>query len=650
MKRWVSSLHARLMLSLGFGWVLLVCVLLGSSWYLGRDITRESLLVQLEYQVEMLAKTIEQDVIARMEAIGRVADQLPDDLRQQEKIQNILTDNAALLAYFDALVFADAEGRVLADWPREAGRSNLDVTDREFFQRALGMRKAFVSEPFIGRVTSEPLVMVTQPLINQQGEFQGMVGGVLRVLGDNFLGFLQRHRLGLQGFAGLGTASGLILVHPDHELILQPLPDEFNTLIGKALLGWEGSGESPLMVGDPALQAYKQIWVADWVLGVYLPNREVYASFDQLWWILWALGGLIIALTLPVLWWLLWLLLLPVQRFASQIESIHRGERERIEAKTSLTELCSVAKRFNSLLYSQSQIRADLQRRQAYLNAVLDSTPSGVFVTDLEGQSIYVNSAYKRITGQQASQLLGLQWLERVHPEDKPKLLKASKQAVTSNQVYEVEYRYLTSDDQYIWLETHASPITDEQDVVQGYIGTVRDITERKQQEAADRWAAEHDSLTKLLNRRGFDKAMQQTWAAWQETRKPAALLLIDLDYFKPVNDNLGHAAGDQWLVKIAELLLDAAGDTGAAARQGGDEFALLLPGCSAEEARQEAERLRQAAAGLIIPESKDFKVTTSTGVAELKEADTSVLPWIKRADEACYLAKGAGRNRVEVL
>ncbi|WP_404419893.1 diguanylate cyclase domain-containing protein [Marinospirillum sp.] len=649
MKRWMSSLHARLMLSLGLGWVLLVCALLGSSWYLGRDITRESILVQLEYQAEMLAKTIEQDVTTRTAAIRRVAGQLPDDLEQTAAVQAVLADNTALLAYFDGLVFADTEGRIRADWPRTAGREDLDVTGREFFQRAQGMQKAFVSEPFIGRVTSEPLVMIAQPLTDHQGEFQGMVGGVLRVLGDNFLGFLQRHRLGLQGFAGLATSSGRVLVHPDHELILQPLPDEFNSFIDKALLGWEGSGESHLLSGNPALQAYKQIWSADWVLGVYLPNQEAYAAFDRLWWILWSIGGLVIALTLPILWWLLWVLLLPVHRFTSQIESIHRGDQERIEAQSSLTELRSVAKRFNSLLYSQAQIRADLQRRQTYLNAVLDSTPSGVFVTDLEGQSIYVNSAYKRITGLDAPQLLGMKWLDGVHPEDQSALLKRRNEATAANRPYEVEYRYMTSDDRYIWLETHASPVTDEEDRVQGYIGTVRDITERKQQEEADRWAAEHDSLTQLLNRRGFDKAIQQALTAWQEKRQPAALLLIDLDHFKPVNDNLGHDAGDLWLVKIAQLLSNRAGEVGVAARQGGDEFALLLPGYDLKQAQQEAETIRQEVTRLDIPESREFKVTTSIGVAELEEEDGSAVSWIKRADEACYDAKAEGRNQVVV-
>jgi len=652
MKRWMSSLHAHLMLSLGLGWVLLVCVLLGTSWYLGRDVTRQSILGQLEYQSEMLARSIEQDLQVRTGALKRLAQQFSEaDMKEQDKLPDRLAANQALLAFFDALILIDAEGVVVADWPQLAERDQLDVTQRDFYIRAKGGLRPLVSDPFVGRVTTEPLVMLAVPLLDERGQFLGVLGGVKRVLGDNFLGFLQRHRLGVSGFAAIGTADGDILVHPERDLIMRPLPgDGFNPMIEKALLGWEGSGESELITGGQALQAYKQIWFADWVVGVYVPKEEAYAAFDRLWWSLWVIGILFILFSLPVLWWLLGLLLLPVQRFSSQIEAINRGEQQRLDEQTSLTELRSVAHRFNALLASRELIQGDLEKRQAYLRAVLDSSPVGLFLSDLKGHCIYANQAYQDMTGYPSEQLLGLEWSRyAVYSEDRSHLIEGWEKALQTGEDYQSTYRCLTAQGAMIWLDVHTSAINDQQGQLLGYIGTLRDITENKKQEKADRWAALHDGLTHLRNRRGFDEAIQQTFTKRHEEHYQAALLMIDLDHFKPINDTLGHDVGDIWLVKIAQILKQTAGEEGIAARQGGDEFALLLSGKSLQQAVDLADEVRTAIRDLVIPESRDFQVTASIGIACLQSADDRVNTWIKRADEACYKAKSSGRDGVVV-
>jgi len=281
---------------------------------------------------------------------------------------------------------------------------------------------------------------------------------------------------------------------------------------------------------------------------------------------------------------------------------------------------------------------------------VLDSSPTGLFLSDLEGRSIYVNQSYQEMTGYREEQLLDWEWTRyAVYAEDLPGLIKGWQEALLTGEDYRGVYRCITAKGDLIWLDVHTSAITDDEERVQGYIGTLRDVTLNKKQEEADRWAASHDGLTHLRNRRGFDQAIDQAFASWQQEGLPSALLLIDLDYFKPVNDTLGHDVGDIWLVKIAEILQQVAADQGVAARQGGDEFALLLSGVTLEEARQLGEEVCSAIRDLVIPESQDFQVTASIGVAYLNDQDTQVTSWIKRADEACYEAKAAGRDQVVV-
>jgi len=169
------------------------------------------------------------------------------------------------------------------------------------------------------------------------------------------------------------------------------------------------------------------------------------------------------------------------------------------------------------------------------------------------------------------------------------------------------------------------------------------------EREKAER-AAHTDALTGLLNRRGFERAQQQ----WRRTAQPGevhALLLIDLDRFKPINDEAGHDAGDAALRRIAALMRDHVRPQDAVARLGGDEFAILLHRRDAAQAVAVAERLRDAIAGLGFEwGGRRFVLGASIGVAAFDAGHTADDDWsrvIKAADDACYRAKRAGRNQV---
>lgn len=130
----------------------------------------------------------------------------------------------------------------------------------------------------------------------------------------------------------------------------------------------------------------------------------------------------------------------------------------------------------------------------------------------------------------------------------------------------------------------------------------------------------------------------------------PLSLMMMDLDHFKPVNDSAGHAAGDEMLRSIGELLIETVRDSDSVARLGGDEFAILLPACPLVRARDVAERLREAIGRLDFKAGQHrFRVTMSIGIAMLGEADRSLPAFLQRVDQACYRAKRLGRNRVVV-
>lgn len=156
---------------------------------------------------------------------------------------------------------------------------------------------------------------------------------------------------------------------------------------------------------------------------------------------------------------------------------------------------------------------------------------------------------------------------------------------------------------------------------------------------------ARTDALTELPNRRAFDDELSRRMAEWGRNETPVNVLMLDIDHFKKFNDRFGHAAGDAVLVEVARVLRTATRGSDLVARLGGEEFAVVLAGLEASEARRAAERIRKAVAATAFHyEGKSMRITVSCGVAQaLTEEEGTAL--VRRSDEALYASKAAGRN-----
>jgi diguanylate cyclase (GGDEF)-like protein/PAS domain S-box-containing protein len=263
---------------------------------------------------------------------------------------------------------------------------------------------------------------------------------------------------------------------------------------------------------------------------------------------------------------------------------------------------------------------------QAFVQA-----PLGMAVRRLDGGFIRVNRAFCELLGYSEDELLALDPDELLHPED-----RAVDDAGAATRP--VERRYLRADGEPVWVSVATSVVHDDADRPRYLIIQVEDVSERKRLEADLRHAADHDPLTGLLNRRRFELDLTRQIELCRRYDQIAAVVLLDLDHLKQVNDSHGHQAGDELLVAVARALSDRLRASDVLARLGGDEFAVLLPLVRPLEGLGVAEALVGAVG--------DLGCTASAGVAAVDGERTDAAGVIEAADRAMYDAKRGGRAR----
>jgi diguanylate cyclase (GGDEF)-like protein/PAS domain S-box-containing protein len=268
----------------------------------------------------------------------------------------------------------------------------------------------------------------------------------------------------------------------------------------------------------------------------------------------------------------------------------------------------------------------------------------------------YISPADERLRGFTRDEVLGTPIWSLLKPEGIEQVKAVNAQRVADEQQgiktgdvrYELEL--ICKDGHWVWTEVNVSPHRDEAGRLIGYHGVTRDITERWRLREELRQQATTDDLTGIANRRHFLALAQGELKRAVRLKHPLALALIDLDHFKAINDTYGHATGDQALVNLALVCRKSIREIDVFARFGGDEFALLLPETTREQAVVVVERMRLALADRPLRQGGPaVELTVSAGITDLAGEADSLDGLLGRADRALYRAKEAGRNRVRV-
>lgn len=309
-----------------------------------------------------------------------------------------------------------------------------------------------------------------------------------------------------------------------------------------------------------------------------------------------------------------------------------------------------------------------LQESQDLYRLLTEDAQDVLWRTDARFVVTYISPADERLRGFRADEVVGRHAFDMFNEEGvavlKAMIARRVQEEASGTPVgflnFEVQHR--CKDGRRIWGEVLSKPERNAQGEIIGYHGITREITERKRLEEQVHQLAFYDPLPHLANRRLMLDHLEQAMSASKRSQRHGALLFLDLDNFKPLNDTHGHGVGDLLLIEVAERLKACVREADTVARFGGDEFVVLLselstqPGEAAEQAVAIAEKVRTRLAEPYVLQSAPsapsvrHECTASIGVAVFRGRDQSQNAVIDRADAAMYRAKEEGRNRIQCV
>ncbi len=310
------------------------------------------------------------------------------------------------------------------------------------------------------------------------------------------------------------------------------------------------------------------------------------------------------------------------------------------------------------LAIAERRIRDLLERKRAeeamrLRDRAIAAASNGIAITDPnqpDNPVIYCNPALERITGYTQAEILGRNLRFLQGPDTDPATISEIRNALREERECWVVLKNYRKDGSPFWNELTIAPVRDEKGRLTHFIGVQTDITQRKRDEETIRHLAYDDALTGLPNRTLFNDRLTLALAQAHRNQGKLAVMLVDLDRFKIINDTLGHAVGDQLLRGVARRLVSSLREGDTVARLGDDEFALLLPGMDQiEDVAKTAQKIIEILKSAFYFEGHELHVTPSIGIALYPNDGEDAQTLLKNANMALHRAKEQGRNTYQL-
>ncbi|WP_372986884.1 diguanylate cyclase domain-containing protein [Marinobacter sp.] len=640
-QRWFGSLVNRAVVLVTIVVLVTALIVAGAGSLLSRAELEQQARNQVATIAELVAVELDDKLGRRLKILTEVADSLTmSETALLGRARVLVQQQVALHHQFDGVYLIDPMGDVLSEYPEAYGQTGLNVSSRDYFKDVSGKLTPVISEPFVSNYKDKPAVMIAAPIFNHKGRFIGMLGGAILLESDNFLEEFAGLTLGKTGYIELVSRRGMVISHGGTGEMMIPVGKN-HPFLNEALEGFEGTVQNQSSTGQNSIMSFQQMAQVPWFVVAVWPAREAYAPItrvaDTFIWILLS----VIAVLVPLALWRFRRLMAPLQTLSEQIQERHRGTRRTPVDVAGGREIRRVAEVFNT-------VTETLHLEQQRAESILGVLQEGVLMLGADGMIRFANGAACRFVGAE-DDCLGQDFFDLVtiEADGKPWHRTDFLQGEDIDSLYVIlRNRREVEFDIDLTLLHIRQGLHNEQ-----LVFVLRDDTERRREEQRLSWEATHDSLTQVLNRRAFTATLVKLLGEAARHDTPSVLMLIDLDHFKPVNDQGGHLLGDDLLRRLADLLKDSVRHSDTVARLGGDEFGVILPSCGLGPAELLAEKIRAGVEALRIEhDGRSFGVTASIGLTELTARDSGPREVMARADEGCYVAKSRGRNAVVVV
>jgi diguanylate cyclase (GGDEF)-like protein/PAS domain S-box-containing protein len=599
--------------------------------------------------VERIADNVDQKLLALRRVLSLSANEITEaDMASSEAAQRYLNGNTGLYAAVDRAVFLfSPQGILLAERPR-LGLRGEDFSWRAYIKDTIRTRQPIISEPYLTIVGDGNTVLaMTMPVFAKDGRMVGILTGVIGLTHPGMLGNIARTVIGKTGYVYIVTGDGKLVMHPDRTRLSQAaFAPQSNPLFDRVLAGFEGTEETLDASGREAFVSYKRVPTSNWIVAAVYPKDEAFFAVNDL--LLYFVEFLLVACVIVVaaIWVLTRHTMRPLVSLTRHLtDCTAKEEIAPLAGDKGSGEIRALTTAFNRLTARVNEREDALVESMQRYQLITENSTDLITRHTPEGVITYASPVAAHVLGVAHTALVGRSLFEFVHLDDFAIVRAAFAEAMRAKALPTIIYRMRHADQHYVWFETTLRQMKGAAgEETMKLLCISRDISDRKQMEERLYDLVRTDHLTTLPNRFLLDERFVGGLAQARREGSQLAMLMIDIDRFKNINDTLGHGMGDALLKVAGARLKSCIRECDTLARWGGDEFVLLLPGLQdAATSVTVAHRCLRALKEPFVVDGQGLHVTASIGISLSPDSSAEAETLLKNADTAMYKAKARG-------